>query len=59
MKYLEYSTESSNKYEGSLFILGVMSDNHRQDSSIINKHCLVIDYDDLTQTIKDKFKASY
>lgn len=65
VKYLEYSTVSSNKYEGGLFILGEMSDSHRQDSNIINKHCLVIDYDDLTpgtdlpQIIKDKFKASY
>ncbi|MCH4985347.1 primase C-terminal domain-containing protein [Macrococcoides goetzii] len=65
VKYLEYSTVSSNKYEGGLFILGEMSDSHRNDSNIINKHCLVIDYDDLApgtdlpQIIKDKFKASY
>ncbi|ATD31649.1 hypothetical protein BHM04_10820 [Macrococcus sp. IME1552] len=65
VKYLEYSTVSSNKYKGGLFLLGEMSNNHREDVSIKNKHCLVIDYDDLLpgtdlpQIIKDKFKASY
>ncbi|WP_239748625.1 primase C-terminal domain-containing protein [Mammaliicoccus sp. A-M2] len=65
VKYLEYSTVSSNKYKGGLFLLGEMSNKHREDGSIINKHCLVIDYDDLLpgtdlpQIIKDKFKASY
>lgn len=65
VKYLEYSTVSSNKYKGGLFLLGEMSDGYRQDSNIINKHCLVIDYDDLMpgvdlpQIIKEKFKASY
>lgn len=42
-----------------------MSDHHRKNDNIINKHCLVIDYDDLPpgtdlpQLVKDKFKASY
>lgn len=65
VNYFNYKTVSSNKYEGGLFLLGEMSDHHRKNDNIINKHCLVIDYDnlppgtDLPQLVKDKFKASY
>lgn len=47
--YLSYSTVSANKYEGGLFLLGDMSDTHRINDHIINKHAVTLDYDDLPQ----------
>ncbi|WP_188352358.1 primase alpha helix C-terminal domain-containing protein [Macrococcus hajekii] len=63
--YLSYSTISDNKYEGGLFLIGEMSDTHRINDHIINKHGLAIDYDelpegfDLVQQIKDTLGFSW
>lgn len=65
VEYLRAYKVSSNKYANGAFLCGNMKEKHRNNDNVINRHTIVIDYDDLPQdtrlieTLKEDCEYSF